>query len=124
MSKQAKMPAVLDANGPAAVAQADDVRALRTFSTGAPKSRPDALFAAGHNVVIDRRNKEELVIRIGTDQDALGAILQPLKADGTLGAKFLARTEGGRFNSVTIDIGGKPYFLSCTLQAYEPKAKK
>ena len=82
----------------------------------------------GHNLVIDRTDPEVLSIHVPVDEAALANILQAkaskeklAKDPKAVGARYLARTVGGLYGTVNLDIGGRRFYLKLTLE--EARAK-
>lgn len=107
-----------------AKAQEPDVKALRAFIKPQPMQavNDDALMSGGHNLIIDRRDPTELVLRIGLDDTCFAEMFTPPKAGGGEGAPVLAKAQHGnsRFGSVPLKIRGEMFWLNLALT----KAKK
>lgn len=96
----------------------DPLKAARQFMAPPPKmtDNDDPVQSGGHNLVIDRRDPNELLLRIALDAEAMAAMLKPTKADGKDGAPVLAKAvhPSSRF-SYPLKIDGKQFWLNLAL---------
>lgn len=112
-------------------AGADWRKLAKPMQKVAPKASTELLMGGptvGHNLVIDRTKPGALSVHIATDEQAFAEIFQAeasaekkKKDPNAVGSRYLARTTGGMFQSVALDIEGKRFYLKVSLE--EAKAK-